>query len=224
MKEQRSIGAGLALMSFSSGCVDILSYRFLGQVFTSAMTGNIALMGLDLGQGDLLAALRNMTAFAGFVAGLLTGALILRHGASRKRLLAAVLIEATLLLLFALGWHARGVDSALYALIGISAIAMGVQSAAVHRIGMPSVTTTYFTGTLTGIVFGLVGSPTSPHSPVRRTFWPVTAFLSYVCGAAAAGWYTAGRTALDLPIGLPLLPCIAALGLAVLIALAREPS
>ena len=34
---------------------------------------------------------------------------------------------------------------------------MGVQSAAAHRIGVPGITTTYFTGTLTNIVFGAVG-------------------------------------------------------------------
>src|SRR4051812_20282706 len=45
-----SVGVQLAFMSFASGYTDILSYRELGQVFTSAMTGNIALLGLDLGK------------------------------------------------------------------------------------------------------------------------------------------------------------------------------
>ena len=43
----------VTLMSFASGCMDILSYRRLGQVFTSAMTGNAALLGLGIGQGNL---------------------------------------------------------------------------------------------------------------------------------------------------------------------------
>src|SRR4051812_33987157 len=63
------VGVKLALMSFASGCADVLSYRELGQVFTSAMTGNIALLGLDLGQGNLPATSRNIAAFAGFLTG-----------------------------------------------------------------------------------------------------------------------------------------------------------
>jgi uncharacterized membrane protein YoaK (UPF0700 family) len=224
VKEQKIIGAGLTLMSFSSGCVDILSYRFLGQVFTSAMTGNVALMGLDLGQGEIGAASRNMTAFSGFISGLVVGALIMRHGADRRRLLTAALTEAALLLVFALGWQERGVDAALYALIGLSAIAMGLQSALAHRIGMPSITTTYFTGTMTGIVFGLVGSPSSPHPTIKRTFWPLAALLSYIAGAVLAGWYTAGRSAPELSPLLPAIPCAAALALALTIVLARPPT
>ena len=223
MKEQRIIGVGLTLMSFSSGCVDILSYRFLGGVFTSAMTGNVALMGLYLGQGNIGAASRNMTAFSGFIGGLMIGALIMRYGADRKRVLTAALTEAALLLVFALGWHERGADAALYGLITISALAMGLQSGIAHRIGMPSITTTYFTGTMTGIVFGLVGSPSSPHPTLRRTFWPVLAFLSYIAGAVIAGWTTAGRTAPELSPLLPAVPCAAALALALTILLAREP-
>ena len=137
--------------------MDILSYRFLGQVFTSAMTGNVALLGLGVGQGNVGAAVRNMTAFACFVAGLVVGAAVMRNGASRGRPIAAALIEAGLLGLFAVFWHLRGVEAALYGLIGLSAVAMGVQSAIAHRIGMPGISTTYFTGTMTGIVFGLVG-------------------------------------------------------------------
>ena len=47
------VGVLLMLTSFASGCTEILSYRQPGQVFTSAMTDNAALLGLDLGQGNI---------------------------------------------------------------------------------------------------------------------------------------------------------------------------
>ena len=43
---------GLALLGFASGCMDALAFFNLGEVFPSAMTGNTALLGLALGQGD----------------------------------------------------------------------------------------------------------------------------------------------------------------------------
>src|ERR1700740_1014542 len=60
---------GLALLGFASGSMDALAFFNLGQVFPSAMTGNTALLGLALGQGDVIAALRPLIAFAGFLAG-----------------------------------------------------------------------------------------------------------------------------------------------------------
>src|ERR1700757_4452207 len=56
--------AGLALLGFASGNMDALAFFNLGQVFPSAMTGNTALLGLALGQGDVIAALRPLIAFA----------------------------------------------------------------------------------------------------------------------------------------------------------------
>jgi uncharacterized membrane protein YoaK (UPF0700 family) len=60
---------GLALLGFASGSMDALAFFNLGEVFPSAMTGNTALLGLALGQGDVIAASRPFIAFAGFLAG-----------------------------------------------------------------------------------------------------------------------------------------------------------
>lgn len=191
------VGLGLALMSFASGCMDILSYRQLGQVFTSAMTGNAALLGLDLGQGNLPATSRNMAAFVGFLIGLGVGASLLRGhrgGSGWSRATTRILlVEEALLVAFAAVWHfgaGPSSDRLLYGLIALSAVAMGIQSAAAHHIGVPGVTTTYFTGTLTNIVVGAVGRgspPTIAGQPPRGIRWPASAFLAYVSGAALTG-------------------------------------
>jgi uncharacterized membrane protein YoaK (UPF0700 family) len=45
---------GLASLSFASGCTDVLTFLKLGNVFTSAMTGNTALLAIELGREILL--------------------------------------------------------------------------------------------------------------------------------------------------------------------------
>jgi uncharacterized membrane protein YoaK (UPF0700 family) len=208
-------------MSAASGCMDILSYRQLGEVFTSAMTGNAALLGLDIGQGNLLATSRNLAAFAGFVIGLALGAALLRlcrTEAGRSRAMTLILLtEEALLVAFAALWHfgaGPSSDRLLYGLIGISAVAMGMQSVAAHHIGFPGVTTTYFTGTLTKIVVGAVGRLASPSAEGRTAGgigWPVSALLAYVTGAALTGLLESrpGPILAAAPaLGLPALPAI----------------
>jgi uncharacterized membrane protein YoaK (UPF0700 family) len=209
------IGAGLMLMSFGSGCMDILSYRFLGHVFTSAMTGNVALMGLDIGQGYLHEATHNLAAFVCFLGGLVLGAVLLRDNDARRGLRHAVAGETVLLIAFAVAWPLRIAES-VYGLIGISAVAMGIQSAVAQRMGVAGVTTTYFTGTLTAIVFGLLGRPAAEVHPLRRVKWPLLAFLAYIVGACFGGGLTAGP-----PSDLRLLPAIPALAIGGLLLLLR---
>ncbi|WP_428489005.1 YoaK family protein [Rhodopila sp.] len=230
-----AVGAKLILMSFASGCMDILSYRQLGHVFTSAMTGNAALLGLDLGQGKFPETTRNLAAFAGFLIGLGVGAVLLRRhpaesGCSRVTS-GCLLAEEALLIAFAAMWYFGAGPSSnwlLYGLIALSAIAMGMQSSAAQRIGVPGVATTYFTGTLTKIVLDAVGRVSSlagkpPSGPIR---WPASAFLGYIAGAALTGFLElqpkpllAAAPAIELPA----LPAIA-IAVVLIIALADEVS
>ena len=161
MKPHRVIGIGLMLMSFGSGCMDILSYRFLGEVFPSAMTGNVALMGHSLGQGDVSAAVRNLCAFGSFVVGLMIGAVLLRGTPERRSFVLTLGLQSAVLLAFMLLWGRHGINPWRYGLISLAAVAMGLQSAVAHRIGVTGVSTTYFTGTMVNIAFGL----TAPGTP-----------------------------------------------------------
>src|ERR671918_41811 len=60
----------LVFLSLASGCTDVLSFLRLGNVFTSAMTGNTALLAIALGQGQLFAAMRSLMALIGFIIGI----------------------------------------------------------------------------------------------------------------------------------------------------------
>ena len=218
------IGIGLLVMSLGSGCMDVLSYHFLGEVFTSAMTGNLALLGLRLGQGR-----RRQRDPERRRARRLYRRAVPRHVAAtgRGRSLQATAgahdFSSFCWGTFAWFWSFRSDDQARYGLIGLSALAMGVQTAVALRIGVHGVSTTYFTGTLANIVHGLV-EPTSTPNPampaMRRVAWPLMAFLTYLSGAAFAGHFITHVEIADLPFGLSMAPFVTTLVLLVLIAVA----
>src|ERR1700691_5565201 len=70
--------ATLLLLTFASATTDIFAFIGLGRVFTSAMTGNAALLGVSLGQGRIAAASRAIAALLGFLVGA-AGATLLGH-------------------------------------------------------------------------------------------------------------------------------------------------
>src|SRR5262245_25825708 len=153
----------LLILTGAAGTVDAIGYLALGRVFTANMTGNTVLLGLHLGQEQGAAALRAIVALVGFGVGLTIGALIVERTRSTaawpRAVTTAFGLEALMLGVFAIGVSAtvpvREVVEA-QALIAVSAIAMGIQSAAVRRLNVPGIATTYVTGTLTSAVTGLI--------------------------------------------------------------------
>ena len=152
----------LVLLASAAGCVDAVSYLALDEVFTANMTGNTVLLAISVGQADTGAALRSGTALAGFVAGIGLGALIVRRPGGNRRVwppvvTAALGLEFALLLALWVGWLFIGPGSSGgYLLIVAAALAMGVQTAAVRRLGVPGVSTTYVSGTLASLTEGAV--------------------------------------------------------------------
>ena len=149
--------AMVLVLTWAAAGVDAISYLGLGHVFTANMTGNTVLLGLAIGQGQGLAALRSIIALAGFAIGVALTAVVLELRPSRGEwpigVTRAVAAEAVILGVFTITWHLgehRG--ALLYALILFSAVAMGIQSAAIRHLKVPGIATTYITGTLTSMV------------------------------------------------------------------------
>jgi uncharacterized membrane protein YoaK (UPF0700 family) len=148
------------LFTFAAGSVDAIVY-LRGHVFTANMTGNSVLLGLAIGQGRGGAAVSSVIALVSFILGVLLGAFLAGEGGDKVRTFTAVrrevFVEAAVLASFA------GVcivppwvpNSALLA-IATSGVAMGMQSAAVKRLSLPGIATTYITGTITSLFSGLV--------------------------------------------------------------------
>jgi uncharacterized membrane protein YoaK (UPF0700 family) len=149
----------LLLLSVTTGLVDAISVLGLGKVFTANMTGNIVFLGFAAAGAQGFHAAPYLVAIGAFLIGAAAAGRIGRHHATlplRRWLLTAALVEAALL------WIAAGVatgfDSvtqspghALYAIIALTAIAMGFRNATIRQLKVPDLTTTVLTLTITGL-------------------------------------------------------------------------
>ncbi len=143
----------------------MLAFIRLGGVFASVMTGNLVLLGLAAGQTRAALALRAGLALAGYTVGTAVGTRITEGNPHRDEtwpswILVVLAVELVLLSALAVGLELTGErpsPSDQLALLGVAAVAMGLQSAAVRRLGVPGLSTTYMTGTLTAVIAGLVG-------------------------------------------------------------------
>lgn len=200
-----AIKNGLLLaLAFAAGYLDALSYLGLGHVFTANMTGNTVLLGIALAEFDGGAIARSSFALAGFLAGAAIGAWIVErdHSVSRwpRAVTLALMLESLILLAFAAGWYlthdtlASATTTAV--LIVLSALAMGVQSAAVIRLEITGIATTYLTGTLTNLVARLMGRSRRKKKPIRSSVLLAAVLIVYIGGAVIA--------AVDLPRNLAL--------------------
>ena len=193
-KSTRARDALLLALSFAAGYVDALSYLGLNRVFTANMTGNTVLLAIGVAQLDANAAGRSSVALAGFLLGAAVGAFIVERdrteGIWPRVVTLALTVESVILCVFAAGWQLVGERPAAFPLsilIGLSALAMGVQSAAVRRLEVSGIATTYITGTLTQLV-ALFMRP-KPHNSKSRSRYgmlPGAVWVVYFGGAATA--------------------------------------
>jgi uncharacterized membrane protein YoaK (UPF0700 family) len=200
------------LLTWTAGCSDAISYLGLGHVFTANMTGNTVLLGLDIEQGAGLAVLRSAVALGGFCLGAYAGAFLVERGqeaaTGTPRVTIALTIEAVLLAVFAAIWLLTGANpragGVVNALIALSALAMGLQSALVRSLGIAGIATTYITGTLTNLMAGVArwtritaraapgkeaGTGTRSNEPALgrlAAVWIIYVLSALVSGAAVA--------------------------------------
>lgn len=161
----------------------------LGQVFTSAMTGNTALLGIALGLGNGAAAARSACALGGFVAGVSAATWL--HMRTAPSLRPLFLLETVLAAGFAIAWPAvatLGV-AGVYTLIFVSALAMGTQGLTALQATRQGLTTIVFTRVLVRFAEtaarSLLGSALPPGTR-RQARRQALAYASYVSAAALA--------------------------------------
>jgi uncharacterized membrane protein YoaK (UPF0700 family) len=125
------------LLAGIAAAVDVLSYLGLGGVLTANMTGNTVLLGLALGRVETEAIAQSGAALVGFAAGVAAGALIVRQRDDEvwsPSVTAALALELLVLMGVTTTWALAGPSADLsarqLALIGLTALALGVQSAA----------------------------------------------------------------------------------------------
>jgi uncharacterized membrane protein YoaK (UPF0700 family) len=153
----------IVVLALVSGATDATGFLALGGAFTSVMTGNMVLMGVAIGSGDGSAVGLLLAAFGGYVAGAALGARV--AGTARAddatwptAVTRTVTIELALFVVFAIAWWLLGSDPSTgwgAPLLALTAAALGLQSSAILRFGVPGLSTTYLTGTLTTVVVRL---------------------------------------------------------------------
>ncbi|MGW5782230.1 YoaK family protein [Streptomyces sp. NPDC003863] len=136
------------MLTFASGLVDAASFLGLGRVFVANMTGNVVFLGFALSGVAELSALAAAVALTGFVTGAVGGGWW-RGDAEAERVFLPLISVQALLVAFALAAVVAGWGR--YAVLVPLACGMGLQNAVVHRLGVPDLTTTVMTRTLTGL-------------------------------------------------------------------------
>ncbi len=198
------------MLALTTGAVNAVTFLRLGTVFSSVITGNMALLGIAVGQRDGELALNGGLAVAGyglgvFIGGAMSGASARQHAVWPRRTTVTLAAELLVLLGFTAGWLAtdgRPAGGARLVLLVIPAAAMGLQSSAVRRLGHMS--STYLTSTLTGILEAFSGGRRPAHWQ-RST----GALLALVAGAALGSAATSSAALVPVAVLVPLAAVLA---------------
>lgn len=215
--EDVPLSAVAVTLTLGTGAVDAASVIRLGGVFSSVMTGNLVVFGNAAGTGKVESLVGAGLALAGYAVGVAAGTGIARWvSAQVTGMLAALGAELLVLAVFAVGWLAGGER---HVLLVLAASAMGLQSAAMRALGgRLAVSTTYLTGTLTGVISALL----APGLGVARL--RDLAILTSLVAGAAAGTVTIFMVPAALPV-IPLVTVVTAVAMTALaIRLRRTPA
>ncbi len=177
----------MVALTFVTGCGDATGFMALGGAFSSVMTGNMVLLGLSAGAHDVTLAVNSGSAIISYIVGVLIGARVAGvhqpgDGVWPRTVSRALSIELGVLLVFLGIWEASrndpSTDVKLIMLVVLAA-ALGIQSSAVQRFGVPGLSSTYLTGTLTTLIAGAAA-----RHPRRSLLPSFQILLTLVIGAA----------------------------------------
>jgi uncharacterized membrane protein YoaK (UPF0700 family) len=155
------------------------------------MTGNVVFLGFAAAGVSGLSVSRALISLVGFLAGAAAGGWVARMVAADKRprvLLAAGLVEAALLAVAAIASIGFDIESsepvwALYGMIALTSLAMGLRNSAVQRLRVADLPTTVVTMALTGLAADSPLAGGSSPRPVRRALSVIALFTGALCGA-----------------------------------------
>ena len=160
----RLLGAVTVVLTGAAGAIDAVTFFAFNEVFASTMTGNLVLLGLDVGRGRWFQALEAVIAILGYsgglVAGTLSAGLAMRRWPWRNAVGVALTVELALLVAVGIGFYALSDpgEQTLRAVLLVlgAAVAMGIQAAALRYVGPSGTPTNFLTGTVTNWVSAMV--------------------------------------------------------------------
>ncbi len=199
----------VGLLTFASGCVDVVTLMLIGGAFTSVITGNLIFIGRAAGTTTLTPAVHAILAVIGYVLGVAVGSRlrVLFAGpprgdttapwpASATRVLAVECVVLAALNAAWIGYRAAPPTAATDLMLTAAALALGMQGAAARGIeGNPS--TTYMTGALTALVEA-VATGRGKSADTSAVAGLVALVAGAACGAVLVRY--ASQTALLPPL------------------------
>jgi uncharacterized membrane protein YoaK (UPF0700 family) len=150
----------LVALTFSTGAIDAISFLVLGKVFSAFMTGNLVFLGFELGGAPGPSTWRTIASVGAFAVGAALGTRVVAptagaHAVWPRRVTAVLAAGAVAQIAFLVLWLAVGgrpSSGSANALIAVSALAMGLQTAAVFSLGVRAVFSTAATATWTALM------------------------------------------------------------------------
>ena len=188
---EKVIPYALLGMTAVTGLVDAVSFLSLGRVFTANMTGNIVLLAFATARVPGLSVARSSTALLAFLVGAVLGGRIMARANTDSQIrfaAQAFLLEVAFLFAASLcgtGYRGNLLEDSFqpFALIALTALAMGTRNAAVRKLAIPDLTTTVLTLTITGIAAdSSIANGNNPRL-ARRVQSVVAMFLGAALGA-----------------------------------------
>jgi len=181
----------MLVLSVATGLVDAISVLGLGRVFTANMTGNVVFLGFAAAGTPGFHGVSYLVAIVAFLLGALVAGRIgktLANTSLWRWLMIGAMVEAGLLWIaasVAIGFDMTSQTSnvQLYAIIALTAVAMGFRNATVRLLKVPDLTTTVLTLTLTGLAAdSTLAHGTNPNLG-RRISAVVAIFVGALIGA-----------------------------------------
>lgn len=166
-KPSRTVFALGLVLAAAAGGVDSLGWITLDRVFTAHMSGNTVYLMVHVASGDWGQVLQRAAVIADFIVGLVAGAIVVtvaHHRRPGTRFVYALAVEAMLLVILLVasellthGAPLRYAPTAGYfLLLALPSLAMGIQSATIHRVVVAHARTTFITGILAHLVENIV--------------------------------------------------------------------
>lgn len=189
---------GYFLLTAICGIIDAVCFLALGGVFAEIMTGNLMFAAIAIGQeGSSVDILQFAVPLVSFTLGALVGGYFLRGKRlmSHRRIGFAVsgglVVIATIL---ALLWEPSGTTTEARVVVGLLALAMGLQNALVLVHGVPDVATNVMTLTLVRVMsnWSIIGGDNA------RWSYRVGSIAVFVTGAAAGAFLVRFGTGVGL--------------------------
>ncbi|MFG3012330.1 YoaK family protein [Streptomyces cinerochromogenes] len=203
-------------LTMVSGLIDAVSYLGLSRVFTANMTGNVVVLGFAAAGAPGFSVPHTATSLGCFLLGAATaGRAAPRLGVdSRRRVRLALTVEAGLVgvsAVVAFAWP--DTNGTRYALIAVTAYALGLRNAAVRTLRVADLTTTVLTMTVTALAAEFRLADATGHRSARRS----ASVLAMAGGACLGGWLV-----LHHGPGIPLLLAALVSGVLALLTSGRE--